>query len=38
MEWTALALALTSILLGLVASWPLAWLEIGGMFSCESAR
>lgn len=30
MEWTALALALAAILLGLIAPWPLTWVEIGG--------
>ena len=38
MEWTVLALALASILLGLVASWPLAWMEIGEPFSGVSAK
>ncbi len=38
MEWTALALALASVLLGLVASWPLAWMEIGGVFAGVPAR
>lgn len=32
MEWTALLLALAAILLGLVAPWPLAWMEIGEPF------
>jgi formate hydrogenlyase subunit 3/multisubunit Na+/H+ antiporter MnhD subunit len=38
MEWTALALALAAILLGLIAPWPLAWMEIGGPFLGASAR
>jgi multicomponent Na+:H+ antiporter subunit D len=38
MEWTALALASAAILLGLIAPWPLAWLEIGGPFQGASAR
>jgi len=37
MEWTALALALAAILLGLVAPWPLALMEIGIPFGGESA-
>jgi multicomponent Na+:H+ antiporter subunit D len=32
MEWTALILALAAILLGLVAPWPLTWMEIGAPF------
>ncbi len=32
MEWTALAMALLAILLGLFASWPLALMEIGQPF------
>ena len=38
MEWTALALALAAILLGLIAPWPLAWMEIGGPFPGASTR
>ncbi len=38
MEWTALALASAAILLGLIAPWPLAWMEIGGPFLGASAR
>lgn len=38
MEWTALAMALAAILLGLIASWPLAWMEIGGPFRGASTR
>lgn len=38
MEWTALALALAAILLGLIAPWPLAWMEIGGPFLGVSAK
>lgn len=38
MEWTALALALAAILLGLIAPWPLAWMEIGGPFLGASTR
>jgi formate hydrogenlyase subunit 3/multisubunit Na+/H+ antiporter MnhD subunit len=38
MEWTALALALAAILLGLVAPWPLEWMDIGGPFLGGSAR
>ncbi|MEA2079216.1 MAG: proton-conducting transporter membrane subunit, partial [Pseudomonadota bacterium] len=37
MEWTALALALAAILLGLVAPWPLALMEIGLPFGGEGA-
>lgn len=37
-EFTALALALAAVLLGLIASWPLAWLEIGGPFSGASTK
>jgi formate hydrogenlyase subunit 3/multisubunit Na+/H+ antiporter MnhD subunit len=37
MEWTALALALTAILLGLFAPWPLALMEIGLPFGGEAA-
>jgi formate hydrogenlyase subunit 3/multisubunit Na+/H+ antiporter MnhD subunit len=33
MEWTALLLAASAILLGLVADWPLAWMEIGNPFT-----
>jgi NADH:ubiquinone oxidoreductase subunit 2 (subunit N) len=29
MEWTALALAVVAILVGLIALWPLALMEIG---------
>jgi len=32
MEWTALVLAAFAILLGLIAPWPLAWMEIGSPF------
>jgi len=38
MEWTALALASAAILLGLIASWPLTWMEIGGPFAGVSAK
>lgn len=38
MEWTALALALSAFLLGLVASWPLTWMEIGGPFLGGAAK
>jgi len=38
MEWTALALASAAILLGLIALWPLTWMEIGGPFPGISAR
>ena len=38
MEWTALALALSAFLFGLIAPWPLAWMEIGSPFAGESAR
>jgi len=37
MEWTALALALAAILLGLFAPWTLAWMEIGMPFGGEAA-
>lgn len=37
MEWAALALALVAILLGLVAPWPLALMEIGLPFGGEAA-
>ncbi len=37
MEWTALALALSTILLGLFASWPLTLMEIGLPFGGEGA-
>jgi formate hydrogenlyase subunit 3/multisubunit Na+/H+ antiporter MnhD subunit len=37
MEWTALALALAAILLGLVAPWPLALMEIGMPFGGDAA-
>lgn len=37
MEWTALALALVAILLGLFAPWPLALMEIGLPFGREGA-
>jgi formate hydrogenlyase subunit 3/multisubunit Na+/H+ antiporter MnhD subunit len=37
MEWAALALALAAILLGLVALWPLALMEIGSPFGEEAA-
>jgi len=37
MEWAALALALAAILLGLVAPWPLALMEIGLPFGGEAA-
>jgi len=37
MEWTALALALAAILLGLFAPWPLAVMEIGLPFGREDA-
>lgn len=37
MEWTALALALVAILLGLSAPWPLALLAIGLPFGEEAA-
>lgn len=36
MEWAALALALAAILLGLVALWPLALMEIGSPFGEEA--
>lgn len=32
MEWTALVLASVAILLGLIAPWPLTWMEIGDPF------
>jgi len=35
-EWAALALALAAILLGLVALWPLALMEIGSPFGEEA--
>ncbi len=38
MEWTALALALAAILLGLIAPWLLTWIEIGGPFPAVSAK
>lgn len=38
MEWTALALALAAVLLGLIAPWPLAWMDIGGPFPGASTR
>ncbi len=38
MEWTAFALALSALLFGLVAPWPLAWMEIGGPFAGVSPR
>jgi len=38
MEWTALALASAAILLGLIAPWALALMEIGGPFPGASAR
>jgi formate hydrogenlyase subunit 3/multisubunit Na+/H+ antiporter MnhD subunit len=38
MEWTALALALAAILLGLIAPWLLTWMEIGGPFPAVSAK
>jgi multicomponent Na+:H+ antiporter subunit D len=37
MEWAALALALGAILLGLLAPWPLALMEIGLPFGGEAA-
>ena len=37
MEWTALALALAAILLGLISPWPLALMEIGLPFGGEGA-
>ncbi len=37
MEWAALVLALVAILLGLVAPWPLALMEIGLPFGGEAA-
>jgi len=37
MEWTALALAITALLLGLVALWPLSLMEIGLPFGGESS-
>ncbi|MEN8176324.1 MAG: proton-conducting transporter membrane subunit, partial [Pseudomonadota bacterium] len=37
MEWAALALTLVAILLGLVAPWPLAFMEIGLPFGGEAA-
>jgi formate hydrogenlyase subunit 3/multisubunit Na+/H+ antiporter MnhD subunit len=37
MEWTALTLALVAVLLGLVAPWPLALMEIGLPFGGEAA-
>ncbi|VAW72406.1 Na(+) H(+) antiporter subunit D [hydrothermal vent metagenome] len=37
MEWTALALALSTILLGLFAPWPLTLMEIGLPFGGEGA-
>ena len=37
MEWAALALALAAILLGLVALWPLALMEIGSPLGEEGA-
>ncbi len=38
MEWTALILAMVAILLGLIAPWPLAWMEIGDPFTDVFAR
>ena len=38
MEWTALVLALAAILLGLVAPWPLALMDIGLPFAEEIIR
>ena len=38
MEWTALILAAAAILLGLIAPWPLAWMEIGSPFTGVSPR
>ena len=38
MEWTALALASAAILLGLIAPWALALMEIGGPFPGASSR
>jgi len=38
MEWAALALALAAILLGLIAPWPLALMEIGLPFGVEAER
>ena len=38
MEWTALVLALIAILLGLVAPWPLALMEIGLPFGGDTVR
>ena len=32
MEWSALALAMAAIMLGLFASWPLALMDIGSPF------
>jgi len=32
MEWTALVLALAAVLLGLIAPWPLALMDIGSPF------
>ena len=37
MEWTALALALAAILLGLIAPWPLALMDIGLPFAAEAS-
>ncbi|MCU7938122.1 MAG: oxidoreductase [gamma proteobacterium symbiont of Bathyaustriella thionipta] len=37
MEWTALILAIAAILLGLIAPWPLAIMDIGLPFSGEAA-
>ncbi len=38
MEWTALAMAMVAILLGLFAPWPLALLEIGLPFGGHAGR
>ena len=38
MEWTALILAAAAILLGLIAPWPLAWMEIGSPLTDVSPR
>jgi formate hydrogenlyase subunit 3/multisubunit Na+/H+ antiporter MnhD subunit len=38
MEWAALAMALVAVLLGLLAPWPLALMEIGSVFAEGSAR
>ena len=35
MEWTALALALAAVLLGLIAPWPLALMDIGSPLMVE---